>query len=120
VVSDMKVIIDQEPLVDNSTNGLQSYGALTIIYGCTIFAAFRFAILNLGTEVDTLDLANDMMIALVLGIIKCILLQIIGDGRIREMPENVLHGLGTCLGVGHQAVVHGLDKGRQQYVQWFG
>lgn len=91
-VSAVKLIVHQVLAIDPNANGLPLFSSVAIIYGCTTFAAFRFALNNLGTDVDTLHLLDDMVGALLHGMVLCILLHAIGGGRIQKIWRTCCKG----------------------------
>lgn len=91
----MTELINQVPVILQSTSGLTFAPANAIVYGCVTMAAMRYALNTIGGSVRAADLALDMVLAAMIGFIICAILHFAGGGRFRRVVDRVAQLLGN-------------------------
>jgi hypothetical protein len=81
------------PTASRSPQGLSIAGANAIIYGCVSLAAVRFMLIGLGEDVRTINLASDMAVALIAGLVLCVFAHLYDGYRVWNGVEKILQGL---------------------------
>lgn len=77
-ISSIADIISQEPIARRTSRGLSFATANAIVYGCTTFAALRFIFVNIGQDLQSVELATEMAVAAAMALIVCLLIFVFG------------------------------------------
>jgi hypothetical protein len=78
-------VMSHAPVISSSTHSLSFATANAVLYACTTFATLQHILMRIGEEVCSFDLAHDMGIAFVIGMVVCAVMHCVLNGRVEQV-----------------------------------